>query len=328
MDFLPAKNKLEAVVRISNLTNSGPEILGPGSKEHKSVLVNLANGLKIDFDESLTKQKLARHIAESLDGCWDVSFESAGQTITLSGLNLLLELASIKIDRDDLSFHDPAADTSLDNELALIAEVLKVNTPINMDGKKCIQEMKDLEDSRANQVQWQGFYFEMKAETALTAQLGGGRAKRFNTVFDYVRNFTWDLKAHSSVNEEGKVSSTILLNDCIAVDDAIQDGGIGFIILTGTPTYDREFTKWHKVMRGGGSGEPKRTLKSHFRAERLDIFFVENQEQFAELVASKTFTVTKQGKNSNGLPRPNKYSLNLGKAIGSGAHRFTYPFFS
>lgn len=326
MDFLPAKNKLEAVVRISNLTNSGPEELGPGSKEHKSVLINLANGLKIGFDESLTKQKLARHIAESLGGGWDDSFESVGQTITLSGLNLLLELASMKIEQDDLVFHDSFADTSLDNELFLIAEVLKVNTPIQMDGKKCIQEMKDLEDSRANQVQWQGFYFEMKAETALTAQLGGGRAKRFNTVFDYVRNFTWDLKAHSSVNEEGKTSTTTLLNDCSAVDDAVQDGGIGFIILTGLPTYDREFTKWHKVMRGGGSGEPKRTLKSHFRAERLDIFYVENQEQFNELLESKIFTITKQGKNSNGLPRPNKYSLNLDRAIGSAAHRFTYAF--
>ncbi len=326
MDFLPAKNKLEAVVRISNLTNSGPEELGPGSKEHKSVLVNLANGLGIAFDESLTKQTLARHIAESLGGWWDDSFESTGQTITLSGLNLLLELASIRIQQDHLVFYDPAANTSLDNELALIAEVLKINTPLNMDGKKCIQEMKDLEDSRANQVQWQGFYFEMKAETALTAQLGGGRAKRFNTVFDYVRNFTWDLKAHSSVNEDGKVSSTILLNDCSAVDDAVQDGGIGFIILTGMPTYDREFTKWHKVMRGGGSGEPNRTLKSHFRAERLDIFYIEHQEQFAELLASKTFTVARQGKNSNGLPRPNKYSLNFKKGIGSAAHRFTHAF--
>lgn len=326
MDFLPAKNKLEAVVRLSNLTNSGPEVLGPGSKEHKSVLVNLANGLKIDFDEKLTKHQLARHIAESLGGNWLSSFESVGQTITLSGLNLLLELSTAKIERSLLKFHDEITDTSLENELSLISEVLKYNTPINMDGKKCIQEMKDLEDSRANQVQWQGFYFEMKAEAALTAQLGGGRAKRFNTVFDYVRNFTWDLKAHSSVNEDGRISTTTLLNDCSAVDDAIQDGGIGFIILSGIPTYDREFTKWHKVMRGGGSGEPKRTLKSHFRAERLDIFYVENKETFDSLLSGKVFIVTQQGKNSNGLPRPNKYSLRLDKAVGSAAHRFTYSF--
>ena len=39
MEFVPARNKLEAVARISNLTNSGPETLGPGSKEHKSVVL-------------------------------------------------------------------------------------------------------------------------------------------------------------------------------------------------------------------------------------------------------------------------------------------------
>ena len=54
-EFIPAKNKLEAVARISFLTNSGPEDLGPGSKERKSVLTNLANGLKIQIDESDSK---------------------------------------------------------------------------------------------------------------------------------------------------------------------------------------------------------------------------------------------------------------------------------
>lgn len=326
MDFLPAKNKLEAVVRISNLTGSGPEKLGPGSKEHKSVLINLAEGLQIEFQEGLTKQKLARHIAESLGGNWDPSFESVGQTITLGGLNLLLELATLTIEKDSLVFHEPSDNTTLENELLLIAEVLKTNTPIRMDGKKCIQEMKDLEDSRANQVQWQGFYFEMKAEAALTSQLGGGRAKRFNTVFDYVRNYTWDLKAHSSVNENGKSSSTTLLNDCSAVDDAVLNGGIGFIILTGMPTYDRGFTEWHKVMRGGGTAPPKRTLKSHFDSQRLDIFYISDRRHFDELIAKNIFMVSKQGKNSNGLPRPNKYSLNLLTGVTSDAHRFSYTF--
>lgn len=326
MEFLPAKNKLEAVVRISNLTNSGPEELGPGSKEHKSVLLNLALALDIPFDEKLTKQKLAKLIAESLGGKWKSSFESVGQTITLKGLNLLLELATQKVNNNSLKFRDSDSNRSLENELALIAEVLKLNTPVDMDGKKCIEEMKELEDSRANHVQWQGFYFEMKAETALTSQLGGGRAKRFNTVFDYVRNFTWDLKAHSSLTGKGKKSNTTLLNDCSAIDDAVTDGGIGFIILSGKPTYDRDFTKWHKVMRGGGSGEPKRTLKSRFQSERLDIFFIKDREQFEDLLSKKILKVVKQGKNSNGLPRPHKYSLNLVKAIGSDIHRFTYGF--
>ena len=47
LDFVPARNKLEVVARISNLTNSGPEYLGPGSKERRSVLFNLARGMSL-----------------------------------------------------------------------------------------------------------------------------------------------------------------------------------------------------------------------------------------------------------------------------------------
>ena len=88
--FIPARNKLEAVARISQLTNSGPEILGPGSKERRSVLENLAKGLGISPDSYESKQSLADAISKRLGITWDASCESVGQTITLIGLNRLL----------------------------------------------------------------------------------------------------------------------------------------------------------------------------------------------------------------------------------------------
>ena len=94
MEFIPARNKLEAVARISNLTNSGPEVLGPGSKERKSVLVNLAQGLNILALPEDTKQDLGKKISNKLGVTWTTDCESVGQTITLKGLNLLLEHAS------------------------------------------------------------------------------------------------------------------------------------------------------------------------------------------------------------------------------------------
>ena len=97
LTFLAATNKLEAVVRISNLTNSGPETLGPGSKEHKSVLTNLALGLGIPFSQDFTKQELAAHLAATLGKTWLPEHESVGQTITLKGLNLLLEAATPRL---------------------------------------------------------------------------------------------------------------------------------------------------------------------------------------------------------------------------------------
>ena len=67
MSFVPAKNKAEAVARISSLTSSGPETLGPGSTERKSVLINLARGLGVAINDSATKHELGAGIARYLD---------------------------------------------------------------------------------------------------------------------------------------------------------------------------------------------------------------------------------------------------------------------
>lgn len=325
MSFTPATNKLDAVVRISNLTNSGPESLGPGSKEHKSVLINLAIGLGIPFSHEFTKQQLAAHIAVKLGRSWQPEFESIGQTITLKGLNLLLEAAtrSIELNADKTPRTVGAA---FQDELNAIARVVTANTPLIMNGKECVQEMRELNDPNWKQVQWQGFYFEMKAANSLTDQLGGGRQKLFNTSFDYVRNFIWDLKAHSSENESGSASSGCILNDSRAIEQAVEETGLGFIILSGKPTYDREFTKWHKEFRGGGDGEPGRTLKSHFESQSLDIFFVPDSQRLETARIRKELSVNAQGKNSNNKPRPPKYSIDLKRALGSDLQVYSHSF--
>ena len=89
--FAPARSRLEAVSRISSLTGSPPEELGPGSKERKSVLVNLAAGLGVDLDTSAPKPELGGTIAQALSVDWDEACWSAGHTITLIGLNRLLQ---------------------------------------------------------------------------------------------------------------------------------------------------------------------------------------------------------------------------------------------
>ena len=89
--FVPARSKLEAVTRISALTHSPPETLGPGSKERKSVLVNLAVGLDLNVATNATKVDLGADIAAAIGAKWDESCWSAGQTVTLVGLNRILE---------------------------------------------------------------------------------------------------------------------------------------------------------------------------------------------------------------------------------------------
>jgi hypothetical protein len=326
-EFIQAKNKLEAVARISNLTKSGPESLGPGSKEHKSVLINLANGLDLTISESDTKQDLARKIVTHLGGAWDKSCESVGQTITLVGLNRILKLAENRLATENDKSNNILNELSLKSEVEEIAKIALGVVPITMDGKKCIEQMRDEEDKRWRQVQWQGFYFEMIMQSALTRYLGGGRKKLINTEFDYVYKNIWDMKTHSNLNSKGKISSgLVILNDTRAMDLAIQNGGMGLIMLSGIPTYDLDSTKWHKKYRGNSSGEPRRVLKSKFIAQSLEIYFIPTTSRLEEALKKMEIEIKPQGKNSNGKPRPSKYSLNLNNAYDSDLKLFSYKF--
>ena len=69
----PSRSKLEAVLRMSALTRRPPETLGPGSKERKSVLVNLAGDLGLVVDPSRSKPELGLQIATALGSDWDDS---------------------------------------------------------------------------------------------------------------------------------------------------------------------------------------------------------------------------------------------------------------
>lgn len=116
--FVPAGSKLEAALRISALNGGPPEGLGPGSKERKSLLVNLARVLGIPIDSSIGKPDIGEAIALALGRPWDQGCWSAGQTITLTGLNRLLEGAEAEFRRrpgdspETASSESPYRDTS------------------------------------------------------------------------------------------------------------------------------------------------------------------------------------------------------------------------
>ncbi len=93
IDFVPSREKLEAVNRISALTHGGPEELGPGSKERKRVLEKVATFFNLPVDVSVNKVELGRAVVEALGGTWTSTCYSTGYTITLHGLDLVLELA-------------------------------------------------------------------------------------------------------------------------------------------------------------------------------------------------------------------------------------------
>ena len=326
--FVPATNKLEAVARISALTHSGPETLGPGSKERKSVVVNLAIGLGLGISTDGTKQEIASRIASVLGSQWTDSCESVGQTLTLFGLNLLLENSTRYLEahgqfsrqNEMLSVSDEAKKIS-----TVIIEELSKNTESVWDGRMCLEEMKSAGSSQWRQTEWQGFYFEYKALPALVTELGGGPVKIQNTKFDYQVRNVWDLKAHSIYGSSGpqKQNHISQLNDKLSMEVAISNGGLGLIVLSGIPSYsDVEFTRWHKQIRGGGLEEPRKLLKNSFTPTYIDAFFIPNEDELSKAISEKKIIDFKQGKQQNSAPRASKYSINLLKCRGSNLQVF------
>jgi len=319
MEFVPARNKLEVVARISNLTNSGPEALGPGSKEHKSVVLNLARGMGLLASENETKQMLAARIVETSGRKWTSECESIGQTITLVGLNLVLQ-AGVEF-FEKLSSSQSQMELSLEEELKKISQVVIENTPRHMDGVEAIMEMKEAEFSQWRATEWQGFYFEFKVRPELINHLGGGPKKIGSTSFDYALERTWDMKVHSTSTRHGKKStSNCALNDAASMQTAAEQGGFGLMILSGEPKYDWDFTRWHKKIRSGSTEEPKKALKKSFESKRVDFFFIPSKSRLEEALESGELTLYKQGKQPTGEARKVKYSLNFSKALESDLH--------
>lgn len=307
--FVPAKNKLEVVVRISNLTNSGPESLGPGSKERKSVVANLARGLGVSFNETDSKQIIAAKIATAHGHRWSRRHESVGQTLTLEGLNLLLEIGSLVLNSDDAKNGWPSTPHE---QSKAIATAISALLPSRVDGKTAVQELKAAGD-QWRKTEWHGIYFEMKCIPPLVSKFGGGRKKIHRTVFDYVNGTVWDFKAHTEVDGAGKPKTECPLNDSESIEEAVTAGGFGLVVLCVESKRTIEFAEWHKKFRGK-SGSPTRKLVEWFSTISLDFYWIPNRSRLKTALANGEIKDFNQGKNSNGKPRPPKYSLVLDKA--------------
>lgn len=88
--YTSAESKADATARMYALAGVAPEPLGPGSKEKRSALVALGHFLGIDHLVP-GKAAAARQIADHLGVEWDASCYSLGDTITLVGLNRLVD---------------------------------------------------------------------------------------------------------------------------------------------------------------------------------------------------------------------------------------------
>lgn len=276
-DFKPATSKLEVVNRISDLTNSGPETLGPGSKERKSVLTNLAIRIGQPELANLTKHQLAEALCFRFGVPWIQTGASTGQTLTLEGLNLVLVGAEKHFNVISSGW------ANIVDEANALLQVLRSDLADYYDGRATVEAMRNTGSRKWRETEWPGFHFEERAIEILTEKfptpaVGGPQRKYNNTVFDYASSRrVWDLKAHSveqifepSDERVRSVKGEILLNDLEAMHQCICEQGLGFIILSGKSHYEQDgaFDTWHREFTREGKGPSKTRANSDRRRLR------------------------------------------------------------
>lgn len=194
-----------------------------------------------------------------------------------------------------------------------IMKTLLLDLPKHWDGKASVLEMKEA-DYNWRQMEWWGFYFELLCQRKLEKAFsipGDQYGAVGSSHFDLKRSINWDLKAKAIKSDDHRS----ILNDTEAMDWSIEKYGFhGLIIGLCDVEYndsDRSFQKWHSELKGGKSKyeleREKRTSVSRYRKTKVDL-----QEILFLVVDSENISllgIHRQGRNSNGKPRPPKYML-------------------
>ncbi len=168
-------------------------------------------------------------------------------------------------------------------------------------------------DYNWRQMEWWAFYFEHLCHRKLASEFTMP-GERFGTVtFDAKRSVNWDLKSKAIKSDQHNA----ILNDQAAMEATIAKyGEHGVVMALCDVEYndaDRSFQRWHTALKGGLSKYEKdrraRTEVSRYRKTRaflMEILFL----RFDAASLPRLGTM-RQGRNSNGRPRPPKYMIDL-----------------
>lgn len=340
--FNPAVSKIEAVTRIARLTGAPSESLGPGSKERKSVLLNLADRLLPEETlDRTSKTRLGKDIATRLDVRWTDDCYSTGETISLEGLNVILAGSERRLGRLGTTAAELLATPQAEGA-ALAAALNDGWRAEAWDGRTCVNWLHESGVRGANDNEWQGWYFEARGREVLNAAFPPAQKvvqTRFgNTTFDYALNYVWDLKAHTERQRfpmSGRVvagNNAMILNDERAMRACIETSGLGFLVLGGEAVMDEDgtFVKWHRAFKAAqgkkaarsNSGE-SRARKRAFAPLHVEAFWVGNARALdaavsaGQLVSGTVGRQPPRGDSSTGAPRATKFQLNLRQARGA-----------
>ncbi len=198
-------------------------------------------------------------------------------------------------------------------DIKILKRQLK-NLPKVWEGKKCILELKEA-DYNWRQMEWWAFYFEFLCRSRLNGlfEIPG---ETFGTVtFDAKREINWDFKAKAIKSDDHRA----ILNDKKAMLQSVEKHGAhGVMIAMCDVEYNdvnRTFQKWHAELKRGLSKYEQeriaRTSVSRYRKTKAELqeilFLLIDAENIEEL------DTMRQGRNSNGKPRPEKFMLDFEK---------------
>jgi hypothetical protein len=201
----------------------------------------------------------------------------------------------------------------------LICDVLVRDMPKVWEGQASVLELQRA-DYNWRQMEWIGWYNEMKVRQVVRSSLGGEDGPRYgNTAFDYRRECVWDFKVHP----EG--DPWTILNDQEAVDSCIHDhGSLGFVVTLGGADYNDAagtFKRWHDQLKGETSGYEReriargarsRRRKVRFRVAAFVAFVFEGSVVPEAGLGEGWLTEFQKGmRNADGSPRRPKYKINV-----------------
>lgn len=200
---------------------------------------------------------------------------------------------------------------SFASDVAILERELK-SLPTDWEGKASVLELQAA-NYNWRQMEWWAFYFEHLCRRVLATdfQIPGDR---FESVgFDLKRSVSWDLKSKAIRSDD----HSAILNDTQAMNGSVERyGEHGVVIALCDVEYNdvnRSFQAWHSELKGGISkyeiARRARTSNSRYRKTRAvltQLLFLRFTEENLPLLGTM-----RQGRNSNGKPRPTKYLLDL-----------------
>ena len=184
--------------------------------------------------------------------------------------------------------------------------------PTDWQGKASILKLQEA-NYNWRQMEWWAFYFEYLCREALADEFAIPGERFGNVGFDLKRSVNWDLKSKAIKSDDHQA----ILNDKTAMQETIEKyGEHGVVIALCDVEYndvERTFQAWHSELKGGKSAyetaREARTNVSRYRKTRalltelLVLRFAANDLENLDTM--------RQGRNSNGKPRREKYLLNL-----------------